>query len=205
MIIKVCGLNQLENINQLSGLAIDYYGMIFYPKSLRYVEAVNLNSFIPNTKKVGVFVNACLEEISTKQAQYGFQTVQLHGSENNDLAIALKNKGLTVWKAFGIHDDFDFNLLHQYPDVDVFVLDTYTKDHGGSGKKFNWELLHKQSIPKDFLLSGGISMNDIPLIKKFNSKHFIGIDVNSKFEVCPGIKDIQLVTELVKQIKNEYV
>lgn len=202
MLIKVCGLNDPENYKDIADLNVDYLGMIFYPKSPRYVEK-NPELFMANNcEKVGVFVNESAENILKLQNKYLFTTVQLHGKENNDLIASLKNKGLKVWKALGIYEDFDFTTLNNYPDADLFVFDTFTKQHGGSGKKFNWQLLVDKEIPKPFLLSGGIDVLDSNSIKEFNHKKFLGVDVNSKFEIRPGLKDSKKVQELIKALKQ---
>lgn len=200
MQIKVCGLKYPENISDVLETNVDYLGMIFHPQSPRFVSSASNYKNIPNSKKVGVFVNKNLDEIINYHKDYQFNTVQLHGNENNDLVIELKHKGLQVWKAFGLEIHFNFEILNNFPDVDAFLFDTFTTNHGGSGKKFDWQILIDQKIEKPFWLSGGIGLEDANQLQKFTHPQCLGYDINSKFEIEPGLKDVQKIIEFKQKI-----
>ncbi len=202
MQIKVCGLKYPENISDILETNVDYLGMIFHPQSARFVSSANNYKNIPNAKKVGVFVNKSADEIINFHKDYQFNTVQLHGNENNDLVIELKNKGLNVWKAFGVDIHFNFDILNNFPDVDAFLFDTFTTQHGGSGKKFDWQILKGKTFAKNFWLSGGISLEDAEELQNFYHPNCIGLDINSKFELEPGLKDVQKIKEFKQKINQ---
>jgi len=205
--IKVCGLNNAENFGEIDALNLDYLGMIFYSKSPRYNTENPL--FFKNSKseKVGVFVNESTDEIIKLSKIYNFNIVQLHGKELNKDCIALKKEGLEVWKAFGVKEDFNFKTLHDFPDVDKFLFDTFSPAHGGSGKKFNWQVLQNAPINKPFFLSGGISEKEIKELITFEHQMLFGVDVNSKFELEPGLKDVERVKYFISSLnkKNESI
>lgn len=138
--IKVCGTRETENIKDITTLPIDYIGFIFYGKSARYVDSV-INVAIPSTiKKVGVFVNASLDEIKERINSHSLNVIQLHGDESPDFCLQLKQLGHTVIKAFGIDDDFEWSSIEKYVDtVDYFLFDTKSKAYGGTGLVFNWK------------------------------------------------------------------
>jgi len=200
MHIKVCGLKYPENISDILECNVDYLGMIFHPESARFVSSASNYKNIPNSKKVGVFVNKSFEEIINYHKDYQFNTVQLHGNENNDLILQLKSKGLQVWKAFGVHPNFNFDILNNFADADAFLFDTFTQLHGGSGKKFDWQILNGKVFSKPFWLSGGISLDDANQLQKFTHPQCLGYDINSKFEIEPGLKDVQKIIEFKQKI-----
>ena len=202
MQIKVCGLKYPENISDILETNVDYLGMIFHPQSARFVSSANNYKNIPNAKKVGVFVNKSADEIINFHKDYQFNTVQLHGNENNNLVNELKNKGLNVWKAFGVDIHFNFDILNNFPDVDAFLFDTFTTQHGGSGKKFDWQILQGKTFTKNFWLSGGISLEDAEELQNFYHPNCIGLDINSKFELEPGLKDVQKIKEFKQKINQ---
>ncbi len=192
MIIKVCGLNDLENSLDIDKLGPDMLGMIFYKKSPRYIN----QTLIPNTKsdKVGVFVNSDLNEILSAVQKHQLQYVQLHGHEHLDLAQALHQNNIKVIKCFSIDKTVNMELMRPWQSYcEYFLFDTKGKHLGGNGIKFNWELLHIYTLKMPFLLSGGISLNDVEAIKKINNPAFVGVDINSNFELQPGIKNVNQI------------
>lgn len=199
--IKVCGLKNAKNLKQIDALGLDYVGMIFYPKSPRFMQEDPTLLKEVNATKVGVFVNSSLEEIKAIQTTYEIKIAQLHGNESPEFCTEVKSLGLQVWKAFGIDNNFDFRILNQYSSVDLFLFDTKTPLHGGSGQKFSWDLLNTLPDEIQFMLSGGIDLSDAASIKQLKLKGLIGVDVNSKFEIEPGIKDVQKVAEFIQLLK----
>lgn len=194
-LIKICGMKYPSNIHAVADLHPDFMGFIFYPKSPRYAEPLDmetLNALPKSIKKIGVFVNEDLEDILTIVYKYNFDGVQLHGSENMDVCKKLKETGLLVLKAFPIADASNFKVTKTYEGVcDYFLFDTKTDTYGGSGVKFDWSILNEYKGEMPFLLSGGIASDDADAILKIEHPKFAGIDLNSKFEVSPGLKDIQ--------------
>jgi phosphoribosylanthranilate isomerase len=196
--LKVCGMKFPRNIEALVELKPDYIGFIFYPKSKRYM-AGSLNPIfvknIPETiKKVGVFVNDSFESIEFEVKRNNLNLVQLHGNESPELCNSLKTKGIKTIKAFQIYPGFDFNLCQPYKEFcDYFLFDTQTPLYGGSGHKFDWELLKNYDNEKTFFLSGGIDLEDADKLKNISNLNIHAIDINSKFEFSPGLKDIEKV------------
>lgn len=206
MKVKVCGLKYQSNIEELIQLPIDYMGLIFYEKSPRFVN-INLGfDFIrtipKHIKKVGVFVNENSYSICDKVAHYDLDIVQLHGDESSGLCAELKSHA-KVMKVFQVNEGFDFKQLEKYiSDVDYFLFDTPTVNYGGSGKAFNWKLLKNYSYNIPFFLSGGISEEHIEKIKKLKIPQLIGIDINSKFEIEPGLKNKNKIKEFIDKLNN---
>ena len=202
MIVKVCGLKEINNINQLNEIDIDLMGFIFYNKSSRFIkQEINISNL--TKKKVGVFVNESLENIKKKIKEYDLNYVQLHGDETPKFSKKLMNY-CKVIKVFRISENFDFNSTNQYTDCcDLFLFDTFSKKFGGSGKKFDWNKI-KSFNNKKFLLSGGIDIDSIDEIKgvKNENEFFLGIDINSKFEIYPGLKDIKKVNMFLKKLNK---
>ncbi len=206
MKLKVCGMREPENIRELmEQIKSDWMGLIFHPPSPRYVDSIHAD-FIQQlkVKKVGVFVNAEISDIEEKIQSFGLTTLQLHGQETVDEVSKIKEKtGLEIFKVFSVTDIIDWNLLEVYlPFVDFFLFDTFTKSYGGSGKTFNWQLLKDYPFEKPFLLSGGLSLDQTEEIKNLQSQapQMKGIDINSKFEIEPGIKDIALIEKFKGKI-----
>lgn len=197
-----------ENIQQLIQLPIDFMGLIFYSKSPRYVAELNpeqlshLPSFI---KKVGVFVNAELQEVENRVKKYSLDYVQLHGKETiiyiKELRIKIPN--LRIIKAFSIAEIQDIEKTGEYEEVcDYLLFDTKTPQHGGSGKKFDWTILNNYQGEIPFFLSGGISLEDTEEIQKIQHKKLYALDLNSKFELKPGLKDIKQLDKFLNKIKR---
>lgn len=197
MLIKVCGITEQDQLDQISKF-VDMTGMIFYPKSPRflanYIEGNAIN-------RVGVFVNETEEAIHKIADEHKLDVIQLHGSESPEFCAALKTD-FKVIKAFGIGESFDFEALSDYSNVDYFLFDTQTKDHGGSGRQFNWQLLDNYTLDTPFLLSGGIGPEHISEIMDISHPQFAGIDLNSKFEIQPGIKDIQKLKDFTNELRH---
>ena len=216
MKLKVCGmkLNTLE----VATLDPDYLGFIFWEPSKRYFEGT-IPKLPASMKKVGVFVDAPLEEILKKVDTYDLQAVQLHGKESPEFCIdlkkinidrskALEESNLEIIKVFSIKDDFDFSILTPYENVcDYFLFDTKGKLPGGNGFTFSWEVLKSYPSTKPYFLSGGIGLEEIEKIREFQqrpeSKYCHAIDVNSKFESEPGLKDVKKLKEFKEVLSNE--
>ncbi|MDD2298298.1 MAG: phosphoribosylanthranilate isomerase [Fermentimonas sp.] len=203
MIIKVCGMRDEENIRQLEQLDIDWMGFIFYHDSPRY--AGQIVKYLPSKKKrVGVFVDQNPQIIRDRAKDNHLFAIQLHGSEPPWYCINLREEGYKVIKSFGIDKDgFIPNAqLNAYEGkCDYFLFDTKTDLHGGSGKKFNWNRLADYKGETPFILSGGISPEDVEEIKSFSHPKFAGIDINSRFEISPAIKDVEAIKTFIKQLR----
>lgn len=196
-----------ENISGVTAALPDFLGFIFYQKSARFVgEEFSLEQLkaIPETiQKVGVFVNELPEKATEICKRLNFQVAQLHGGESSEYCRQIKASGLTVFKAFSVDDSFDFEQLSGYTSVcDYFLFDTKGHLPGGTGQKFNWELLknYKDSVP--FFLSGGIGPDDLEAIRNFEHPRWRGLDVNSGFELSPALKDVDKVQRFIREIRN---
>ena len=205
MKLKICGMKYKDNIEAVANLQPDYLGFIFYDKSARH-----FNTSIPDIpksiKKVGVFVDEELEIVQKTIQKFNLQAVQLHGSESPEYCAELSN--VEVIKVFSIKDEFNFNVLEPYEDVcDYFLFDTKGKLPGGNGYTFNWNVLNQYPSTKPYLLSGGIGLNEIEKIKGFKaseaSKYCYALDVNSKFEIEPGLKNIEELEKFKKFSSND--
>jgi len=204
--IKVCGMRDAANIAELVTLPIQYIGFIFYPQSPRFIgtaiDKKTLKLIPEHIQKVGVFVNAPLIEVSRIVSENQLQCVQLHGSEIPDYCNKLKEDGLTVIKAF--KTDLETLTCKTAPykySCDYFLFDSPTPKHGGSGEKFDWAILKEQHISLPYFLSGGIAPGDATIIKNFDLHGLHAVDLNSRFEVEPGIKDIGRIKSFIEDIK----
>ncbi len=211
MKIKVCGLRDKENIKAVAALAPDYMGFIFYGLTPRFAGDMPVENLdgIPSTLiKTGVFVNETAENIKAAIDKYKFSAIQLHGSEGPDLCALFKGQ-VKVIKAFGLSEDFDFEQLYAYADhVDFFLFDTKTKIHGGSGESFDWSILDKYELDIPFFLSGGLSLDNLDEVKHISHPQFYGVDLNSRFETAPAMKDIDKLEKafaLIKQIDTNEI
>ena len=209
MKIKVCGNTSLSQLKELETLGIDYAGLIFYEQSPRYVlkkiDGPQVRSLGLSIQKVGVFVNASEGEIMKQVVDFGLDIVQLHGDETATFCNKISDQ-IKVIKAFRIGDS-DTNidwLVKEYDEAcDYYLFDKGSAGlYGGTGKKFHWNLLEKSIIGKPFFLSGGISVEDTNALKQFTHPFFYGVDVNSKFETSPGIKNIRLVKEFKNELRD---
>ena len=208
MRIKVCGMTQMEQAEQLAAMGISFAGFIFYPKSPRYVfrnmtpgEVRRLN----NINKVGVFVNAEIDEVLHLVDECRLQMVQLHGDEPAKYCDRVADY-VSVVKAFRLsdHDSVEW-MIKPYMDVcDMFMFDTMGSGYGGTGKKFDWNVLKGTDIGKPFFLSGGVELEDAERLKEFEtepvSKALFAVDINSRFEISPGIKDMEKVATFCNKL-----
>lgn len=206
MEIKICGMKHQENITEIATLLPDFLGFIFYDKSPRYFEG-DIPSLPKSIKKVGVFVNASFEEIQEKVVHHKLDFVQLHGEESPEYCALVEQNTVKVIKAFKIDNQFNFKTLSDYTkSCDYFLFDTKGNQHGGNGVAFDWRVLEGYTLNKPYFLSGGIGLeNAIELtefLKKDYAKHCCGIDLNSKFETQPGLKQIQTLKDFFQQIKH---
>lgn len=198
-------MNSKENILALAAINPDYMGFIFYEKSPRYFRG-ELPDFQKTIKKVGVFVNESIQKIVEKQKLYQLDIVQLHGNESIPYCQELKAviPNIELWKSFSVDKKFEFPSLHSYRVVDKYLLDTKGTNPGGNGVSFDWEILKNYDLDKPLVLSGGISLEKWEQIHELKQKikQIEIIDINSRFELKPGIKDIQKVDEFIQKIKS---
>lgn len=190
------------NREAVEKLPVDFLGFIFYPGSKRYVgENTEPGLFNSSKTKVAVFVDENAFEILGLAKNLGFDYIQLHGKENPKTCQLLKNQGLKVIKAFNLNKDFDFGSLKGYEkSVDYFLFDTKTEVPGGSGQKFNWEILEKYQRTAPFFLSGGIGPEDTEAIKNLQHPQLFGIDLNSGFEDEPGVKNVEKLGKFIAKM-----
>jgi phosphoribosylanthranilate isomerase len=204
MKIKVCGLKYPENIAAVAALKPDYMGFIGYSLSQRYIgelDAQALNDLPETIIKTGVFVNEDAEEIFRLVDAYHFDAIQLHGNESPEFCAQFKDR-IMVIRAFGLNEHFDFEQLKPYSgSVHQFLFDTKTEQHGGSGKVFDWSLMDKYKLDIPFLLSGGLSLENLESVKEIKHAQFHGVDLNSRFEVEPGLKDISKLEKAFELLK----
>lgn len=209
MRVKVCGMTQPEQVEELAGMGVSFAGFIFYPKSPRYVFKHMTTTQIRkqnNINKVGVFVNAPIEEVLHMVDECRLHLVQLHGDENPKYCEKIADY-VSVVKAFRLSDNDSVEwMIRPYMDCcDMFMFDTMGAGYGGTGKKFDWSVLKDSIIGKPFFLSGGIEPGDVANLREFEqepaAKALFAIDINSKFETNPGFKDMKLVREFVDQMK----
>lgn len=195
------------NIREVAKLSPDYLGLIFYAKSPRYVDSDKasaiLNALPKKAEIVGVFVNETLPVVIEKCTLFEIRTVQLHGNESPEYCSELKELGFTVIKAFGINEQFDFSLLAPYKSCsDYFLFDTKSKAHGGTGQKFDWRLLRDYDNDLPLFLSGGIGPSDAEEILSINKLNLFALDLNSKFETEPGIKNTDALGNFITTIRK---
>jgi len=226
MKIKVCGMRNSDNITELVKLTPDYIGFIFYDKSKRFVADFPEIKIPKSIKKVGVFVNETIEEITRKVVQYDLQAVQLHGDETPAFCRELKSKichsaldaesienksemlnqvqhdKTQIIKAFAVGADFDFSKTTAYEKYcDLFLFDTKGKEYGGNGVKYDWNILRNYKGETPYLLSGGITENDVEVVKELQHSKFAGVDLNSGFEDVPAIKNIEKLNVFINKLK----
>ncbi len=192
--VKVCGMRDAENIREVEALGIDLMGFIFWPKSSRYVS--ERPAYMPQTaKRVGVFVNEDIKQVKRIAEEYSLDVIQLHGSESPDYIRQLGSvcgDTIATVKAFNIATAADLDATKSYEGiVDYFLFDTKTPIPGGSGVQFDWSLLADYVGQTPFLLSGGIGPDDAERVCAFSHPKCIGIDLNSRFEISPGLKDVE--------------
>ncbi len=204
--LKVCGLTQLVQIQKLIFLKVDFLGFIFYEKSPRFVlNHLSLKeiSEINPQGKVGVFVYVTIEKIAEISEKANLNFIQLHGDEDEEFILRLRQKlseNIKIIKVFRVGETFNFQFSIFNSLVDYFLFDTDSKAFGGTGKTFNWQIINKIEIPKPYFLSGGISSENLKNLKILNQKPLI-LDINSKFETEPGIKDLEKIKTFKSLLK----
>lgn len=208
MNIKVCGITEMKQLQQLEGLNIDFAGLIFFKDSPRYIgdkiPKSELKKADFDLKKVGVFVNPEMIDVLDAIDEYGLDAVQLHGDESPEMCEDLSSE-VEVIKVFSIKDGKE-NIDKMVADYDA-VCDYYLFDKatdysiGGTGQQFDWSILGKAKIEKPFFLSGGIAVEDAAKIKAFKHPDFFGVDINSRFEKSPGVKDMGMVLQFRQAMK----
>lgn len=203
MIIKVCGMREADNIRDIEEIGPDLMGFIFWEGTKRNVES--LPEYMPSRcKRVGVFVDANEDFISTHVKEYQLGFIQLHGHETPAFCEKLHQMlpDIKIIKAISVKDTDDIRNASSYNGVvDYFVFDTKCKCVGGSGEQFDWDILkyYRNDIP--FLLSGGIGPDDAERVKAFKHPMIIGIDLNSRFELSPALKDAVKLKEFINNIR----
>lgn len=214
--IKVCGMREATNIAEVSALPIHFLGFIFYDKSPRYVmDAIEtLRSCPDDLTRVGVFVNADIDYVLDKIIEYELNAVQLHGSETplyvHDLAVFMwkkhkiqPNVEVEIIKVFSVDEHFDFDKTKDYKGlVNYFLFDTKTPQYGGAGMKFDWSILKKYEEETPFLLAGGITEHDVEAVLKIKAEmpQLYGLDLNSKFEIEPALKDVEKLRGFIEKV-----
>jgi phosphoribosylanthranilate isomerase len=205
--IKVCGMRDPENILGVIAALPDYLGFIFYPKSKRFVGSdfsEETLTLVPETiQKAGVFVDETPEKVLEICKHLNLDVAQLHGNETPEYCRKIQNSGITVFKAFSVDESFDFEQLNNYFGVcDYFLFDTKGHLPGGTGQKFNWQLLEKYTGSVPFFLSGGIGPDDLEAVLQFSHPQLFGIDINSGFEISPALKDVVKVKKFIQEIRK---
>ena len=206
---KVCGMREIQNIQEVAALEPDFLGFIFYEKSKRFTSVVPKVTLAPNTKKAGVFVNESIEHIIEKTKTFSLDLIQLHGDENPEFCKNIKKlqPSIPISKAFGVDEKFDFDHLLPYHEFcDYFLFDTKGKDYGGNGISFDWHILKNYRLNKPVFISGGISPENIDELLLFiqnSSLPIYAIDVNSRFEIEPGLKNVESLKILKNKVSNQ--
>lgn len=205
--LKICGMKVPANILEVAALQPDYMGFIFYKQSKRYagrISAELMRELPLNVKKTGVFVDESMSVAAKLVTEFGFSAVQLHGTETAEYCLKLKQilpLEAEIIKAFGVDERFDFAQLKGYEAAaDYFLFDTQTPGHGGSGKVFDWSLLEGYELDKPYFLSGGIGPEHAGDISRVKDKRLYAIDVNSRFELEPGLKQIDKLNDFKNKL-----
>ena len=219
MIIKVCGMRDADNIRDISALGVDMIGLIFYPPSPRYVQQFSsgagiIPDYAPDMGKtplrVGVFVDDMPQNIVTRVYNYKLDYIQLHGNESRETLENLRatidpdiKPKIKIIKAISVSSAEDIKKYKEYVGAaDLFLFDTKCKTVGGSGEQFDWQVLQAYDGDVPFLLSGGIGPDDAERIKNFHHPKCIGIDLNSKFEIEPALKDVEKLKQFLVKVKK---
>ena len=222
MKVKVCGITQLEQLHTLAGMEVDYAGFIFYPPSPRFVGRAGLaGADVKKAKiklyKVGVFVDATYDEVMRRIDEFGLDMVQLHGRETPfECQKIVANIDVIKAFRFAENDPVSWMIKDYYADSDFFLFDTGVPapkgerekkaSYGGTGRKFDWNCLRGLDIQKPFFLSGGIEPGDAETVKAFMAdsvaKDMIAVDINSRFETAPGVKDMKKVADFITALKT---
>jgi phosphoribosylanthranilate isomerase len=210
MNIKVCGITQLSQLQELDAVGIDFVGLNFYKESPRYVagkiSAGDIKDADFDIRKVGVFVNENLNKVMKTVEEYSLDIVQLHGDETPEYCKRL-SEDVEVIKAFRINGEIKNveSLIKKYDDAcDYYLFDTggQREGLGGTGVQFDWEVLRNSRIEKPFFLAGGIGLSDVVKVKTFDHPDFFAVDINTRFEVSPGVKDLDLIKMFTQVLRN---
>jgi phosphoribosylanthranilate isomerase len=201
-LIKVCGMTDGDNIREVEALGVDMIGLIFFPRSPRYVSS--MPSYLPTrVKRVGVFVNASAEYVLSKVEAFSLDYVQLHGEETPSFCESLGLGKERIIKAFQISSTSDLAECEKYLGCSsLFIFDTKSPLVGGSGKQFDWRVLNSYSLKVPFLLSGGIGPEFTTELSLFEHPMLAGYDLNSRFEIRPGLKNIKLLDKFLKEYEQ---
>lgn len=204
--VKVCGLREAPNIAAVGALRPDYMGFIFYPKSPRNCMGMpeRLLAAVPQgVETVAVTVDMEAGEVSGLCARYGFTTVQLHGNETPEDCRRLRDERLRIWKAVAAATEADIAGAARYEDAaDMLVFDTASAQKGGSGRKFDWGMLEAYKGETPFILSGGIGPDDAEALLKLHHPMLAGVDLNSRFEAAPALKNVGLLRKFIDTLRN---
>jgi len=203
MKVKICGMRDPQNIRDIALLKPDFMGFIFYPPSPRFLTTAEgfPHESLENICTTGVFVNESITTIEKTAQRFRLKAVQLHGNETAAMCNSVQQLGVKVLKAVPVSTTEDFDQLERFSgSVDYIVLDTKTNQHGGSGAKFNWELLQYYTAEIPFLLGGGVDEQDAFILRHLNHPMLAGVDINSRFELSPGVKDTAKVKRFLEAI-----
>ncbi len=201
MLVKVCGMREQRNADEVAALGIEMMGFIFYPPSPRYVGD-STPSTPSGVERVGVFVNAEREEILKCVDSHCLDIVQLHGAESSEFCSRLRAEGIKVIKAISVAEAQDLDIARLYDrSVDYLLFDTKCVGYGGSGEQFDWSLLDNYSLSTPFLLSGGIDEDAACSIAQISHKSFVGVDLNSRFECAPAFKEPKKIEKFINKIR----
>lgn len=201
-IIKVCGMTDGENIRQTEQLGVDFIGFIFYPRSPRFL--FEMPTYLPvRSRRVGVFVNESKDNILMYADRFGLDYIQLHGNESPEYCHNLQAAGMKLIKAFSIATPRDLSSVSAYEGLcQYYLFDTKTPQYGGSGNQFDWTLLNRYTGNTPFLLSGGINQYSATAIRNFHHPRMAGVDINSRFESSPGLKDIGRIQTFISELRR---
>ncbi|WP_033369795.1 phosphoribosylanthranilate isomerase [Hymenobacter norwichensis] len=205
--LKVCGMAQSVNLTAVAALQPDFLGFIFYPKSSRYVgtqlNQADLAALPAGIRKVGVFVNETVDKVLAQVAEFGLDLVQLHGQETPTECARLQAAGVPVVKAFSVGEEFSFEVLQPYVDhVDYFLFDTKGMQPGGNGTTFDWNLLATYSLPVPYFLAGGLGLEEAEALRNLRLPGLFALDLNSRFETAPGVKDAELLSQMFTSLRT---
>ena len=201
-IIKVCGMTDGENIRQTEQLGVDFIGFIFYPRSPRFL--FEMPTYLPvRSRRIGVFVNESKDNILMYADRFGLDYIQLHGNESPEYCHNLQATGMKLIKAFSIATPRDLSSVSAYEGLcQYYLFDTKTPQYGGSGNQFDWTLLNRYTGNTPFLLSGGINQYSAAAIRNFHHPRLAGVDINSRFESSPGLKDIGRIQTFISELRR---
>lgn len=203
--IKICGNNSLVNSLEVAKLMPSMMGFIFYGPSKRFAtlqEVEKITSEISHVQTTGVFVNEKMSVISETAKKLNLAGIQLHGNEEPDICSQLREYAFVIKALNGNAENLQ-ELINKYENcVDYYLLDNMDENYGGSGRHFELNNLQNIRFPHPFILAGGIGPDDTDMINKLKlNKMFYGVDLNSRFELSPGIKDINSLQNFIRSIQ----